>query len=293
MPWIKHCATCSMRSSHRPSLCIKQNRCLGNRHYQGMSPTSIAINPLFPLVWANPQTLHIGFDPPRVILRNVEDDLLLLLHHLTSGVSESGLRMFAETSGVSDQRLQQLLITLAPVLSSTDPLEREEYQLDGPESLTTPTRVALTSFGHPSHLFDALTPSTQTRREVLIVAHFVPAPEQFTRWLRRDQPHTPIIFTDQAITVGPRIMPGEDACLHCEISTDPWMPWSHVAIVSQLWGRPAPTATAHNITRATWHASTMVSERGERYQLRISPTTGRHERREIAGRPGCGCREVT
>jgi hypothetical protein len=86
-----------------------------------MSPQSLAINALFPVVWADPQTLHIGFDPPRVILYEVEDDLLLLLHHLASGVSESGLRMFAEASGVNEERLSDLLERLQPVLAKSLP----------------------------------------------------------------------------------------------------------------------------------------------------------------------------
>lgn len=97
-----------------------------------MSPRSLAINAQFPVVWANPQTLHIGFDPPLVILREVQDDLLLVLHQLTTGISESGLRMFAEASGVSNERLDRLLDQLAPVLALTPPRPRRNFVLDAP-----------------------------------------------------------------------------------------------------------------------------------------------------------------
>ena len=258
-----------------------------------MSPTSIAINPLFPVVWADPQTLHIGFDPPRVILRDVPDDLLLLLHHLSRGISESGLQMFAETSGVNEERLHHLLQQLHPVLATSPHRPHREILLDGHPTLAHRASQALTSIGIAGVPYRASEPHNNPTQEVLILAHFVPDPGQFTRWLRRDQPHTPVIFTDQAITIGPRIMPGEDACLHCELSSDEALPWSSVPIVSQLWGKAAPTATPENITRATWHASTMLEHLGPRYQLRIIPAQENYERREVPAKPGCGCRGLS
>jgi hypothetical protein len=258
-----------------------------------MSPRSLAINALFPVVWADPQTLHIGFDPPRVILRDVQDDLLLVVHQLTTGISESGLRMFAEASGVTNERLGRLLEQLAPVMAMTPPMPTGTFVLDAPHNLALRASHALTSIGVDSVLAGADEPVGNTPGEVLIFAHFVPDPEQFTRWLRRDTPHTPIIFTDQAITVGPRINPGEDACLHCELATDKVLPWSSVPIVSQLWGRRAPTATPENITRATWHATTMVEHGGPRHQLRITAWTGEQVRRDVESRSGCGCRGLS
>lgn len=258
-----------------------------------MSATSIAINPRFPLVWADPQTLHIGFDPPRVTLHDVPDDLLLLLHHLTSGISESGLRMFADTSGVSDTRLHDLLDQLAPVLASSAPASRREIVLDSTPGLSTRARQALASIGIAALPHNPSEPRHDPADEVLILAHFVPDPWQFTRWLRRDQPHTPVIFTDQAITIGPRILPGEDACLHCELTADMALPWSQVPVISQLWGRAAPTATPENVTRATWLALSMIEHPSDRYQLRIIPDSGEHRRREVEAKTGCGCRDLS
>ena len=255
-----------------------------------MSPRSLAINALFPVVWENPHTLHIGFDPPLVILREVQDDLLLVLHQLTTGISASGLRMFAAASGVSNERLDQLLEQLAPALALTPPRPTRSFVLDAPHTIALRASQALTSIGVDSVFAGAEETAGEAPGEVLIFAHFVPDPAQFTRWLRRDTPHTPIIFTDQAITVGPRINPGEDACLHCELATDQALPWSSVPIVSQLWGTIAPTATPENITRATWHAATMVEHRGPRHQLRITAWTGEHVRLDSETRPGCGCR---
>jgi hypothetical protein len=258
-----------------------------------MSPLSLAINALFPVVWADPQTLHIGFDPPRVILREVEDDLLLLLHHLTSGVSESGLRMFAESSGVHDKRLSALLEQLTPVLASSPPEPTQEILVDATPALADRASHALANIGITGLRPTGGDTPTDSHTEVLVLAHFVPDPQQFIRWLRRDQPHTPVIFTDQAITVGPRIVPGETACLHCELTHDQALPWSSVPIVSQLWGKTAPTATPTNITRATWQAIALLEDTSPRYQLRISPWSGTQERREVRPKPGCGCRELS
>jgi hypothetical protein len=258
-----------------------------------MSTPSLAINPRFPVVWADPQTLHIGFDPPQLILDDVEDDLLLLLHHLQSGVSASGLRMFAETSGVNDERLKALLEQLQPVLAPSPARPTREIRLDAPPALADRASQALASIGLRGVPHAAGDPSTGASTEVLVFAHFVPNPEQFIRWLRLDQPHTPVIFTDQAITIGPRIMPGDDACLHCELTNDEALPWSSVPIVSQLWGKAAPTATPANITRATWLAVAMLEHGAPRHQLRITPENEGNERRDIADKPGCGCRDLS
>ena len=258
-----------------------------------MSTQSLAIDARFPVVWADPQTLHIGFDPPRLILHDVEEDLLLLLHHLQSGVSASGLRMFAETSGVNDERLKALLEQLQPVLGPSPARPTREIRLDAPPALGDRASQALASIGLRGVLYTPGIPLTEPPTEVLVLAHFVPNPEQFIRWLRLDQPHTPIIFTDQAITIGPRIMPGDDACLHCELTNDRALPWSSVPIVSQLWGKAAPTATPANVTRATWLAVAMLEQGGPRHQLRITPENDGHERRDIVDKPGCGCRELS
>lgn len=258
-----------------------------------MPPQSLALNPRFPVVWANPQTLQIGFDPPRVILNDVPDDLLVLLHNLQRGISRSGLRMFAESSGVSDERLSALLEQLRSVLVPSPPRPRREIWLDAPPTLADSASQALTSIGLrgvPRTTADAL---AVPRTDVLVLAHFVPHPEQFIRWLRLDHPHTAIIFTDQAITIGPRITPGDDACLHCELTNDEALPWSSVPIVSQLWGKTAPTATPTNITRAIWHAVAIVEQEAPRYQLRITPEDDGVERRAVRNKPGCGCRELS
>ncbi len=258
-----------------------------------MSPESLAINPRFPVVWADPHTVHIGFDPPRVILHEVEDDLLLLLHQLTSGISSSGLRMFAEASGVDDTRLAELLGQLQPVLASSPPGPTREILLDASPALADRASQALAGMGLHGVPHRGANPPPDATREVLILAHFVPDPEQFIRWLRLDQPHTPIIFTDQAITVGPRITPGNDACLHCELTNDESLPWSSVPIVSQLWGKAAPTATAANITRATWHAIAMLEKPSPRYQLRITPEGEGLDRTDVTDKAGCGCRVLS
>lgn len=258
-----------------------------------MSTQSLAIDARFPVVWADPQTLHIGFDPPRLILHDVEEDLLLLLHHLQSGVSASGLRMFAETSGVNDERLKALLEQLQPVLGPSPARPTREIRLDAPPALGDRASQALASIGLRGVLYTPGIPLTEPSTEVLVLANFVPNPEQFIRWLRLDQPHTPIIFTDQAITIGPRIMPGDDACLHCELTNDQALPWSSVPIVSQLWGKAAPTATPANVTRATWLAVAMLEQGGPRHQLRITPENDGHGRRDIVDKPGCGCRELS
>ena len=251
-----------------------------------MATHVLQINPDFPVVWQNPSTLQIGIDPPVVVLPHVHDDLLLLLHHLCAGVSDTGLAMFARLQGVSAERTQALLEALAPALGSVSRIQPQPFVLDGPEDLLGPASRVLRDLGHT--VFLASTADHEVG-EVLIFGHFVPHPRSFHRLLRIDRPHTPVIFSDQAVTVGPRIAPGRTPCLKCALARDGHSPRIQSALSSQLWGRVAPSASPEAIRLGTWHAQQLVAEKSTGRQVRISRGNAVTEGLEISRALGCGC----
>lgn len=232
------------------------------------------LNPSLPLVWQNPDTLQIGIDPPVVVLSHVPDDVLLLVHHLGCGVSESGLAMFAKTQGVSPERTQALLEDLAPALGRPVDSVVTPFVLDGPADLVARATSVLSGLGHAvaRAAHDDTPPESTAPGEVLVFGHFVPHPRSFHRWLRVDRPHTPVVFSDQTITVGPRIIPGQTRCLRCALATPGQSPQVSAALSSQLWGRIAPSATAEGIRLATWHARSLAVDQHRNQQITISDT---------------------
>lgn len=255
-------------------------------------PTRIFhLNPSLPLVWQNPFTLQIGIDPPVVVLPHVPDDLLLLLHHLGAGISESGLAMYAKAQGVSPARTAALLDTLTPALGLPIVTVPQPFVLDGPGELADRAAGVLEGLGHDvtragSEDHD---PARTAPGDVIILAHFVPHPRSFHRWLRVDRPHTPVIFSDQTITVGPRIVPGHTRCLRCALATPGQSPTVSAALSSQLWGRVAPTATPEGIRLATWHARGLAVEESPGLHITLGNARATTSRRDPSDSPECGC----
>jgi bacteriocin biosynthesis cyclodehydratase domain-containing protein len=77
----------------------------------------------------------------------------------------------------------------------------------------------------------------------VLIGQYVFSPERHGRWLRRDIPHLPVVFSDSAARVGPLIEPGRGPCLTClelaHVDDDPAWP----AIACQLALRQAPSET--------------------------------------------------
>jgi hypothetical protein len=254
-----------------------------------MATRVLQLNPDFPLVWRDPHTLQIGVDPPVVVMDNVQDDLLLLIHHLRSGLSPEGLAMFAKNQGVSPERTAELLTTLQPACDKPDVAAALDIVLDGPPDLISHATGVLRGLGHaPTRAED----SPEAPGEVLVMAHYVPHPTSFHRWLRRDQPHTPVVFADQSITVGPRITPGQTPCLRCALAIPGQSATHAAALASQLWGVRAASATPEGIRLATWHARDLIVESTGYLQLRLSLSTHRVQLLTSGPREGCGCLEL-
>jgi len=95
----------------------------------------------------------------------------------------------------------------------------------------------------------------------VIVDHFVLAPERHGRWLRRDIPHLPVLFSDAEVRVGPLVEPGAGPCLTCleldRVDEDPAWP----AIACQLLHRTAPTETPRLGIEAAATVAGIVHER--------------------------------
>jgi len=247
----------------------------------------LTLDSRLPVVWQTPATLQIGFDPPQVVLENIDDRLLPILSEIHKGISDTGVRMLAKQARIPDALLAPFLDALEPALQPPPVVTRHSLVLDGAPALIAPAWDVLRGLGRDVSPTKAL--GSAPPGEILLLSHYAPQPHHFRVWLREDRPHTPIIFTDQSVLIGPRIVPGLTRCLRCHYLGDPLRFPHRVAVTSQLSGRNAPSATPEIIRLATWHALRLLDTPEQDLQLRLCPTTTEITAGVSQGSGECSC----
>jgi hypothetical protein len=206
----------------------------------------LRLDPAIPLVWRNPHTLQFGVDPAIAVLERMTRGQERLVAALAKGVTTTGLRMLAAEGEVSARQRDELLARLTPcLLSSGQPAGRSA----GGAIVLGSGPLAL---GLARLLDEAgLRPREAPRRPglVVLVADRVLAPADHRTWLQRDIPHLPVVVGDTSVKVGPLVVPGASACLHCAFlhRRDADAAWP--AIAAQLATLPAPAP--HPLRTAT------------------------------------------
>ncbi|MFW8745507.1 hypothetical protein, partial [Mesorhizobium japonicum] len=149
-----------------------------------------------PQVWRSPSSLQLGATRPLVVLDHVDAAHERLISALATGISETGFSMMARAAGEDPA---QLLERLAPALASI-PAPRPRAAVYGGGPLAEELVRQLGRSDDPD--------------VVVLVAAWVVSPSEHGVWLRRDVPHLPVV-TGERIVIGPLVVPGESACLHC------------------------------------------------------------------------------
>jgi len=287
----------------------------------------LRLDPRYPLVWRTPDTIQLGIDRPLAIVPGVTAPLENVIAALRVGVPRSGALMLGRQSGATDAATLALLDALGPALVGLDseqappgtepravlpfagrsaapvhpvdhPVERPVVCVDGHGPTADRIRGLLAELE-----LTVLTPedrapqASQLPDLAVIVDHFVLAPHRHGRWLRRDVPHLPVLFSDTEARLGPLVEPGAGPCLTCleldHVDADPAWP----AIASQLLHRTAPTETprlgiavaataagiAHERVFAASHEYAAVS-------LAIDAESVTLRRRAHRPHERCGCR---
>jgi bacteriocin biosynthesis cyclodehydratase domain-containing protein len=235
----------------------------------------LKLDPRWPLVWRDPQTVQLGVDRPLAVLEQVTPAQERMIAALVAGVARSGLELFATGAEVDE-----LLGRLDPALErGTEPRAGVALHGSGPTA---------------GHLVTLLTPAATP---VVIIAHHVISPELHGRWLRRDIPHLPVVYGDAVVRVGPFIEPGTGPCLYClelhHSDADPAWP----AIASQLLGRRARTETALVAAEIAAIVTRLVARRaadgpGPARSIELDVSSGRTSERDWVRHPDCQCGEV-
>lgn len=247
----------------------------------------LTLDSTLPIVWQTPDTLQIGFDPPRVVLTDIDQRLLPLLSEIHKGISDTGIRMLAKQSRIPDPLVAAFLDSLEPALTTPPQPTPRSLVVEGVPDLTGPAVGVLEGVG--CAVFAANSKGGNPPGEVLMYSHYVPQPHHFHSWLRQDRPHTPLIFTDQAVLIGPRIVPGLSRCLRCHFLGDRNEHPHRVALASQLSGHCAISGSPELVRLATWHALQLLDNPEPDLQLRLSAHT-RVATRQLSHAAGeCSC----
>ncbi len=256
----------------------------------------LRLDPAIPLVWRDPHTLQFGVDPAVTVLTDVAPAVEHLIAVLAAGVSRSGYRMMADVRRVPRSEADALLTALAPCLLPETEAAPESETAAGGSVVLGGGEVAL---GLARLLDDAglrLRDRRRAPRLAVLVADRVVRPADHRGWLRRDIPHLPVVVGDTAITVGPLVLPGASACLHCAAlhRRDDDSAWP--AIAAQLAAHPAPArhplreaaalALAARVvaTALDGHARTVAGR-----EWRVAGDGSELSERAIALHPECRC----
>ncbi|MCU1444736.1 hypothetical protein [Cryobacterium sp.] len=243
----------------------------------------LRLDPRYPLVWRTPDTIQLGIDRPLAIVPGVTAPLESVISALRVGVPRLGALMLGRQAGATDEATSALLLALSPALveddsrpappvgASREPGPRPVVCVDGVGPTADRIRRLLVDLGirvldsgstdHGSTDAGSTDAGSTAPDLAVLVDHFVLAPERHGRWLRRDVPHLPVVFSDAEVRLGPLVEPGAGPCLTCleleRVDDDPAWP----AIACQLVYRTAPTETIRLSIEVATIAAGMVQDR--------------------------------
>ncbi len=265
-----------------------------------MAVVILRLDPRLPLVWRTPTSLQLGLDPVRARFDEVSHVTERLLAALAAGTTRGGLDAIANAAGGTAQDVEALLERARPALASPALPERAHIAVCG--SIPTADRTAELLSAHGVRVSIVRDPGAIDGLEcrfAILTGHFVLPPDLLAAWLRRDVPHLPVVFGDQAVTIGPLIRPGAGPCLHCieRTRTDADASWP--AMAAQLLNRPSRAETrllsyeaatrAARVALAAIVAGDTSAHRSTAGQSVRIGTDGRISRRSWRGHPECLC----
>lgn len=262
----------------------------------------IQLDPRYPLVWRSPDTIQLGIDNPVVVIAGVSAALERVIAALRGGVPRGGVVMLGRQAGASDADISALLRELGPALLVTPepaPFPRPAEPppptvcVDGQGPTAARILRLLSDLGIPAQAGE------DDAALAVLVGHFALEPARHGRWLRRDLPHLPVVFSDSEVRVGPLVEPGTGPCLHClelaHVDEDPAWP----AIACQLLFRQARTETPRASIDVAALVAGLVQDRLAggvselaAASLAIDGATGEVRRRAHRPHERCGCRSL-
>jgi len=147
----------------------------------------------------------------------------------------------------------------------------------------------LRALGHPVALAQEATSTHQRDRAG---GNYVLDPVLYRAVPQHRLPHTPVVFQDQSVVIGPRVTPGSGPCLHCVWENAVSRAPHHQAVMSQLWRKLAPADTSEMALLATTAVLELVTKPQRGRVLRIDALSHVVSERWEAPSNECRCRNI-
>lgn len=248
-----------------------------------------------PLVWRSPESFQVGIDPPHAIVDDLPDDALPLLADVVRGVSAGGLQLRRERLSLPPGWLDRFLTCLEPALTPESTTPAARVGILGRSAATGVVRAVWEHMGATVTVHNGLDHRWgDSIDSVIVVADYVVDPRWISALQYTDTPHTPVLFTDQAVRIGPTVHPGITPCLVCREMTrrDEFPDW--LTVSSQLWGLPSdparsPVALLAAAQSVLCHQVAPTTE-GPRSTLRIEARDWSTTWEPVWFHPDCTCR---
>jgi bacteriocin biosynthesis cyclodehydratase domain-containing protein len=265
------------------------------------------LDPDRPILWRTPHSLQVGVDDA-VVLDSVRTDTEQVVAALRAGFPALVERRLPEAFDIPAAEFERVLSTLDPVIAhdaaTSGPTVAQRVLVDG----VSPSAELLRRLLVEQEAVDLLPaetgssePGTQPGQVdvAVLFADFVVPPSRYTRWLRDDVPHLPVVFSDRSVRIGPFVTPGGGPCLHCvelhRADADPAWP----AVASQLLGRRSPLDTLLLRSEVATRVARLLLRRLEasqpvlaNTQLVIDAASGGVRRRVVREHSRCACRAL-
>lgn len=265
------------------------------------------LDPRRPILWRTPHSLQVGVDEA-VVLDSVRTDTERIVAALRAGFPTQVGHRLPGALDIPESEFERVMATLDPVTEHGAPSQR-----------TDPVHRVLVDGGTPAaellrRLLDeqtdlALVPSQPGMQDgwseadaadlAVLFADFALPPSRYTRWLRDDVPHLPVVFGDRFVRIGPLVTPGSGPCLHCvdlhRTDADPSWP----AVAAQLLDQRSPLDTRLLGAEVATRVARLVLRRLHTSQptlagaqLVIDAATGGVKRRVVREHSRCACRAL-
>lgn len=197
--------------------------------------------PHLPVVWTSDSSFQVGIFPPVVSVADVPAEATPLLHALMHGVSEGGIAVLSLEYRLDKNWVTGFLTQLAPALEHPrQTLPELSWQLWG----SSPATKRFLGMAHASGLdithVTQPPPAEADNRPTVVISDYLIHPHWVDHLTRVSRPHVPVVFFDQAVTIGPMIRPGITPCLICRETWDRETTPAWLEIGSQLWGKASP-----------------------------------------------------
>lgn len=252
-------------------------------------PTLTRLDPAFPLLWRDVDTVQFGLDGTlRISL--TEPWVERLLQTLRSGFRRGSFDVIAHGVGAPREAARDLLRMLQPVLLNDLPPLPPIWV----EGVNLADSRVQTRIEHALRDEGFVTADRSAAGAVgVVLVHGAASAHQLGRYLRDDIRHVPVAFEPGGTTIGPLIVPGRTPCLSCrdahERDRDPAWPSLH----AQLIGSTSVPVTAARTAEAAGLIGRLLGEEdGAKHttSVRITPD-GRRAWRAASFHEECLCRE--